>query len=166
MVRSLVLAVIATGALVTVLPRDARAAEPAAAAQPTPEQVMADVRTAMQADRADIIAKALTLTADQASKFWPLYKEFEAEQAAIIDAQFKATQKYADSYAKLTDADSAAYVNALLERDQKMHDLRVKWLAKFQTVVPAGTAARVIHVDRRLGLVTQLELAAQIPLVH
>ena len=71
-----------------------------------------------------------------------------------------------ESLSKLTEADSLAYVGALLDRDQKIHDLRVKWLKKFQSVVPAGTAARVIQIDRRLGIVAQIKLAQKIPLVH
>jgi DNA-directed RNA polymerase subunit F len=88
----------------------------------------------------------------------PLYEQFQKEQQ-VIDCQLDAT-KYADSFAKLGDAEALAYVNALLERDQKMHDLRVKWLAKFQTVVPAKTAARAIQLERRLGLVTQVGISS------
>ena len=164
MFKSLTLAV-AAGIFLPAMAADAPAAKPAAA-QPTTEQVLTDVRNDLQAARADVIAKGVSLTAEQASKFWPLFEQFQAEQNAVIDGQLKATQKYADAYAKLTDADSTAYVNALLERDQKIHDIRVKWLAKFQTVLTPGNAARVIHIDRRLGLVAQLKLASQIPLVR
>ena len=133
---------------------------------PTPEQVVEDFRRDLMGQRADIMAKGLTLTADQAAKFWPLYETFQKEQAVIVDGQMQATQKYAEKFATLTDADALAYVNALLERDQKMHDLRVKWLAKFQTVVPPKVAARAIHLERRMGLVTQVKLSSQIPLVR
>jgi len=132
---------------------------------PTPEQVVADFRSDLLAQRADVMAKGLKLSAEQAAKFWPLYETFQKEQGAIVDDQMKATQKYADSFATATDADAQAYVNALLERDQKMHDLRVKWLAKFQTVVPPRVAARAIQIERRLGLVTQVKLSSQIPLI-
>ena len=57
-------------------------------------------------------------------------------------------------------------VNALLERDAKMHDLRVKWLAKFQTVVPTKIAARAIQIDRRLGLAAQIGISTQVPLIQ
>jgi Spy/CpxP family protein refolding chaperone len=130
------------------------------------EKVMAQFRDDLQAASADIVAKGITLTSDQAAKFWPVFQQYQAEQKAIIDAQLQATQKYADSLDKLTDADALAYLSALLERDQKIHDLRVKWLKKFQSVVPAGTAARVIQIDRRLGLVAQIKLSQKIPLVH
>ena len=135
------------------------------AAEPTPEQIVSQFRDDLQAKSADVMAKALTLTAEQATKFWPLYKEYQKEQAAIVEGQIQATQKYAKNYGHLTDADAVDFINALLTRDQKTHDLRVKWLAKFQTVVPAVTAARAIQVERRLGLVSQIGVSSQIPLV-
>ena len=135
-------------------------------ATPTPEQVVEQFRTDLQAKRADVMAKGMTLTADQAAKFWPLFDTYQKEQNVIVDGQVKATQQYAASYETLSDADALKYVNALLERDAKMHDLRVKWLAKFQTVVPAKIAARAIQLDRRLGQVTQVNISSQIPLVR
>ena len=139
---------------------------PASGAQPTPEQVAAQVRNDLQASRADIMAKGLTLTAEQAAKFWPLLEQYPKEQNAIIDGQLKAIQQYADRYDQLKDADAVAFVSALLERDAKMQALRVQWLTKFQSAVPAGTAARAIQLDRRLSLAGQIQLSSMIPLVH
>jgi aspartyl aminopeptidase len=160
--------ILALVACATTLPAWSADAPPAAAAsaKPTPEQIVQDFRKDLEAKSADVMAKALTLSADQASKFWPLYKEYQKEQAAIVDGQIQATQKYAASYGQLTDAEALAYVTALLERDQKIHDLRVKWLAKFQTIVPGVTAARAIQVERRLGLVHQVGVSSQVPLVR
>jgi Spy/CpxP family protein refolding chaperone len=142
------------------------AADAPSPAEPTADQVVEQFRTDLQSQHADIMAKGLTLTSDQAAKFWPLYEQFQKEQTAIVDEQLKAIQKYSANVATLTDADALAYVKALLERDAKMQQLRVTWLAKFQTVVPVKTAARAIHIERRLGLVTQLKLASKIPLVQ
>jgi len=47
-----------------------------------------------------------------------------------------------------------------------MHALRVKWLAKFQSVVPPKVAARAIQIDRRLSNATQVAISAQVPLVR
>ena len=57
-------------------------------------------------------------------------------------------------------------MKALLDRDQKMLDLRAKWLEKFQKVVPSKIAARAIQLDRRLSNVAQIQLSQQIPLVQ
>ena len=159
-----VLAIVAMATTLPVYSADAPAA--GTATQPSPEQVVAEFRNDLEAKSADVMAKALSLTADQAAKFWPLYETYQKEQRAIVDSQLKATQDYGAKYASLTDTEALQYVNALLTRDQKIHDLRVKWLAKFQTVVPPATAARAIQVERRLGLVTQIGLSSQIPLVR
>jgi hypothetical protein len=159
--------ILALVAFATTLPAwSAEAPAPSAPAKPTPEQIVADFRKDLEAKSADVMAKALTLSADEATKFWPLYKEYQKEQSAIVQGQIQATQKYAAGYGQLTDAEALAYINALLERDQKVHDLRLKWLAKFQTVVPAVTAARAIQVERRLGLVYQVGVSSQVPLVR
>ena len=40
------------------------------------------------------MAKNLTLTAEQAAKFWPVFSAYQKEQNAIIDDQLKDIQKY------------------------------------------------------------------------
>ena len=135
------------------------------AAQPTQEQVIQQFRDDLQAAAADVMAKGLTLNAEQAAKFWPMFDAFQKEQKAIIDEQLKSLVEYRDTYKTISDADAMAYVNSLLERDQKIHDLRVKYLTKFQTVVPTRVAARAIQLDRRLGLVGQVKVSSQVPLI-
>jgi len=142
-------------------------AQPApATTTPTSEQVVAQFRSDLMARRADIMAKGLTLTSDQAAKFWPLFETFQKEQDLIVAEQIQATDQFADHYQELTDKDALTYVNALLARDEKMHDLRVKWLTKFQTVLPSKIAARAIQLDRRLGQVAQVQISQKIPLVR
>jgi Spy/CpxP family protein refolding chaperone len=158
---------IAIVALASTFPAwSADAPKAAPAAEPTHEQVIEDFRKDLEAKSADVMAKTLTLNADQATKFWPLYKEYQKELSSIVTGQIEATKKYAQGYGRLSDAEALAYVNALLERDQKVHDLRMKWLTKFQTAVPGTIAARAIQVERRMGLVQQVGVSSQIPLVR
>ena len=151
-------------ALAVDAPKDQVAATPPDKAKTA--EALAKYREAMQAERSDVMAKGLSLSADQAAKFWPLYEQFQKEQNVIIDAQIEAVKKYADHWDTLKDADSVEFVKALLDRDQKMDALRVKWLPKFQAAVPGGTAARAIQLDRRISQVAQAQLSSQIPLVH
>jgi len=136
------------------------------ATQATPEQVVADFRADLMANRSDVMANSLTLTSEQAAKFWPMFEEFQREQGQIVEAQLKATKQYGEHLADLNDSEALAYVKALLARDAKMNKLQTEWLAKFQGVVPVKTAARAIQLDRRLGQVTQVGLSSQIPLVR
>jgi hypothetical protein len=108
----------------------------------------------------------LNLTADEAARFWPAYSKFQAEQSVIVDEQLRAMQKYVDRFETLDDAGALAQVNANLNRDLQMNTLRRKWLAEFQKILPKRTAARVIQIDRRLGLAMQVSISAQMPLIE
>jgi len=149
------------------------AAKPAVATPAAPvDQRAADTkaleefRNDLQAVETEVISKAVSLTTDEATKFWPVFKRFQAEQKTIIDGQIEAVRKYAEHYATLTDADASAYVTALLDRDKRINELRTRYMAEFAKVLPAGKAARVIHVSRRLALVAQVKLSTEVPLVR
>jgi Spy/CpxP family protein refolding chaperone len=148
------------------------AAKPATASTAAADQRAADTkaleefRNDLQAVETEVISKAISLTAAEATKFWPLFERFQKEQKVIIDGQIEAVRKYAENYATLTDADAAAYVSALLDRDKRINELRTRYMAEFAKVLPAGKAARVVHVSRRLALVAQAKLSTEVPLVR
>jgi Spy/CpxP family protein refolding chaperone len=130
------------------------------------DEVLVAVREDMQADRADVMSKSLSLTADQAAKFWPAYNAYQKEQDVIMDEQLKGVQRYIESYETLDDAGAVALMKAHLDRDAKMTALRQKALGDFQKVVGAKLAARALQIDRRLSLLYQLQMVTKIPLVH
>ena len=145
------------------------AQEPSAASENDGEKVKATMvkfQDDLQALEADAVAKHLTLSADEAAAFWPQFKAYQAEQREIADGQIAAVKNYADHFKTLTDAEAQAYVDALLERDQQVHDLRKKYLALYTKTIGARKAATVVHLGRKLGFATQARLAEVIPLVR
>src|SRR5262245_45840154 len=69
----------------------------------TEEQVMDNFKHDLMSKRADVMAKGLTLSADQAAKFWPQFEQFQKEQEAIVNEQMNAIKAYADHYQELSD---------------------------------------------------------------
>lgn len=133
---------------------------------PSVDEGLKALREDLQHSRADLLAKNMTLTAEQAAKFWPMFDNYMKEQNLIIDDQLKTIQKFVDGYDKLDDAGALALINAHFDRDAKMLALRKKWLPEFQKVLPTKLAVRAIQIDRRLSLAQQFEIAAHIPLSH
>lgn len=144
----------------------AKPAPAAATTKPNVDEALRALRADLQGERSDIIAKNLTLTAEQAAKFWPVYDKYQKEQNAIMDEQLAGIQKFVDNYQNMDDATALTLLNAHLDRDAKMVALRVKWLPEFQKVLPTRTAARLIQIDRRLSMAHQLEFSARLPLIH
>src|SRR5262245_60566723 len=82
---------------------DAQQATPSPATQ-TEEDVLKAYRASMQSSRADLMAKNITLTAEQAAKFWPVFEQYQKEQNLIMDEHLKAMQKYMEASQNLDDA--------------------------------------------------------------
>jgi Spy/CpxP family protein refolding chaperone len=130
------------------------------------DDVIQSMRLDLQSSRADIMAKNMTLTAEQAAKFWPVFNAYQKEQNDIIEGQLRDIKKYVESYDTLSDAGAPALMQAHFARDTKMNALRQKWLGEFQKVLPTKLAVRAMQIDRRLSLAAQTEVTSRIPLVH
>ena len=141
-------------------------AQPAAYTPTNIDEVLKAVRYDLQSQRADVMAKNLTLDASQAAKFWPLFDAYQKEQNVIMDGQLKDIQQYIENADKMDDATALALINAHLDRDAKMVALRQKWLGQFRDAVGAKVAARMLQIDRRLSLVQQIQFASKIPLIE
>ena len=69
----------------------------------TTDEVLQAVRSDLQGSRADIIAKNVTLTADQAARFWPMFDSYQKEQNVIMDEQLRGIQRYIENFDSLDD---------------------------------------------------------------
>ena len=128
-----------------------QAAKTAGPKEPPIEDVLKVVRADLQGTRSDIIAKNITLTTEQAAKFWPVYETYQKEQNAIMDDQMKGIQKYISTYPNLDDAAALGLINAHYDRDARMNALRQKWMGEFQKL-SADQDRCPRHADRSAAI--------------
>lgn len=132
----------------------------------TMDDVLQAIRSDLQGDRADILAKNLTMNSEVAAKFWPMFEKYQTEQNVIMDEQLRGLQRYIEDYDTLDDAGALALINAHFDRDGRMNTLRQKWFGEFQKVLGTKLAARAMQIDRRLSLAHQIQFSSRIPLIH
>ena len=144
----------------------AQQARPVSTTPAAVDEMLAAVRADMQGTRADVMAKNLTLNAEQAAKFWPVYEAYQKEQNVIMDEHLRGVQRFIESFDTLDDTGALALIEDHLDRDAKMNALRQKALGDFQKAVGTKLAVRAIQIDRRLSLAYQLQIVSKIPLVH
>jgi Spy/CpxP family protein refolding chaperone len=146
--------------------------QPSAAAAPSQPQSppltrdqIEGIRAEIRKGKSDLIAKNVSLTADEAAKFWPIYKQYEAAGKALNDKRFDLITKYIDAGDKADAAMATNVVKASLQRDIDVAKLRVEYAPKFAKVLPKAKAARVLQVDRALSLMIDAKLASMVPLL-
>jgi hypothetical protein len=124
-----------------------------------------DIRAEIRAGKSDLIAKNVSLTSEEAAKFWPVYKQYEAAGKALNDKRVDLLMKFIDAGDKPDPKLLTNLVKASLQRDLDLAKLRVDYAPRFAKILPTEKAARFLQVERALSLVADAKLASMVPLL-
>src|SRR5262249_23571700 len=100
------------------------------------------------------------------AKFWPIYREYDVELAAINDDRMKLIGDYSKSYATLSDADADRIARAALDVEGRRQSLRGKYYDRVKTALSANQAARFLQIENQIQLIIDLQIAASLPIVQ
>jgi hypothetical protein len=124
------------------------------------------MRKDMRDQKKQVVAANLPLTADEAMKFWPVYDAYTQQTIKINDRRYALFKEYAANYTTMTDVQASNYIRRWNEVDGAFSNLRLEWIPKFEQVLGPKKTAAFFQIDRRVGLMIELQLASQLPLVQ
>jgi Spy/CpxP family protein refolding chaperone len=143
----------------------------AAPAQSAPPHSVTDndiemLREDLRAQRKQITAQNMTLTADEATKFWPIFDQYRQEAIKINDDRWALIKEYAANYSTMTDAQAQTYIRRSNAIDEQLMALRMKYVPLFEKVISPRKTALWFQIDRRIDLLINLQLSSAIPMVN
>jgi len=130
------------------------------------EQEIKLLRQDLRAGKKQIVALNMQLSEAEALKFWPVYDAYTLETTKLNDTLQALVKEYAQNYESLTDENAKSLTKRALDMDAAATKLRVKYVPLFNKVISAKKTARFMQIDRRLGLLVNIQLAAALPLVQ
>ena len=125
------------------------------------EMLRADLRS----QRKEITAQNMVLTADEATKFWPIFDQYRKEAIKANDQRWALIKEYADNYSTMTDAQSQDYIKRSTAVDQDLLALRMKYVPILEKVISPKKTALWYQIDRRIDLLINLQLSTLVPMV-
>lgn len=125
------------------------------------ELLRADVRT----KKMEMVAERMQFTGNEADAFWPLYRQYEVELAAINDKKIKVVRDYMTSHDNLDGARAKELAQRVFEVDQMTLDLRKKYFQEMTGVLSPKTVVRFLQLERRLQQLVDVQLASDFPLI-
>jgi Spy/CpxP family protein refolding chaperone len=123
------------------------------------------LRSDLRAQRKEITAQNMGLTADEATKFWPIFDQYRQEAIKSNDERWALIKEYAANYNTMTDAQAQDYIKRSTAIDQQLLALRMKYVPAFEKVISPKKTALWYQIDRRIDLLINLQLSTQIPMV-
>jgi len=122
------------------------------------------LRKDVRSEKAKLIGAVMQLDTDEAAKFWPIYKEYEAELDKVNDQRVANIVEYSRTYTQLTDAKADELIRNAMEFQKQRNALLGKYYERFKEALGAVTAARFVQVEHQLLLIIDLQIASQLPI--
>jgi len=124
------------------------------------------LRAGLRAQRKEIVAQNMALTADEATKFWPIFDQYRKEAIKPNDERWAVIKDYAANYNTMTDAQAQDYIKRSTAVDQQLLALRMKYVPVFEKVISSQKTALWYQIDRRIDILINLQLSTVIPMVN
>jgi hypothetical protein len=126
------------------------------------ELMRSDIRT----KKASLIADRMKFTDQEAAAFWPVYRQYETELAAINDKKVSIMKDYVNHHQSLNDKQAKQLAEDVFDVDQKTLDLRTKCFGALEKVLPGKTIVRWLQLERRLQLLVDAQLSKDLPMIQ
>jgi hypothetical protein len=127
---------------------------------------IAQLRQGLRDDKRQTTAETLKLTNAEAEKFWPIYDKYIAELTVINNAKYGLIKEYSEKFGSYTDAQATDFIKRWLDVDVKASKLRSRYVPVVGKVLPGVKTATFFQIDRRLAMLVNLGLAAQLPILQ
>jgi Spy/CpxP family protein refolding chaperone len=115
-------------------------------------------------EKKELIASLITLTPEEAAKFWPVYDQYEVERKKLGKERVELLKQVADAYQAMTPEKADAVAKRTTELTMKTDKLLEKYHASMKKAVGSETAFEFYQAE--LYLLTEIRAAImeEIPL--
>lgn len=124
------------------------------------------IRAQINANRKALVAANLGLTEEESQVFWPLYREFHAEKAGLMDQRMAILLDFRDNFDMLTDEKSAQIIEDYFRFEKDLLKLRRDYAKKFTRAIPAKKTLRYLQMENKMDDIVEFELAQIVPLAE
>ncbi len=125
------------------------------------------LRSDFNSSKVQVLDEAMHLTAAEADKFWPVYRDYERDLAPIGDRKLALIREFLSYHkAGTLDEEKARDLAAQwLDNSQARLDLWKKYHRKISESVSPVRAAQFLQVENQLALFVDICIASEMPQV-
>ncbi len=123
------------------------------------------LRKDVNAEKARLLGTVMQFDAEDAAKFWPIYRDYDAELNKLNDLRVANIKEYARTYKEMTDAKADELIKSAMAYQKQRDELLGKYYELVKQQLGAITAARFVQVENQLLMIIDLKIASSLPVV-
>jgi hypothetical protein len=124
------------------------------------------LRSDVRAQKVAVITEMMEFSESDAAKFWPIYRDYDAEMTKLSDERVAIIDDYAKNYEKMTDDAADRLATKAIDLDARRRAATAKCYENAKKALGAKTAMRFLQVEHQLLLLIDLQIAASLPIVR
>lgn len=130
-----------------------------------PESYIALIRSDLQTRKTATLQQNLTLSDDEAKKFWPLQRSFENDLEKLGDERLDVIREYAKNWHQLSDETAKSLGQRLLEYHKKRVELAQKYFQRMSKELSPTVAAKFFQIEIQLEDLIDIAIGSSVPLI-
>jgi len=146
--------------------QDKKVVEPGDSAELNTQAYIQLLRQDVQGKREAIIREGMQLDEKQSAAFWPIYKEYAAEQSKLGDQKLAIIDEYARNFLTMNDADAQKLADQVMALDEQRLALRRKYFDLMKKALPTVLVVRFFQLDQQIQLLLDLQVSTHLPIIE
>ena len=123
------------------------------------------LRSDVRQQKAEIMGSVMLLSTQDATKFWPIYGDYDAQLTKLNDQRIENIKEYARAYDEMTDEKADELIQKSMAYQKQRAELLAQTYDKVKQALGAVTAARFAMIEHQLLLIIDLQIASSLPVV-
>ena len=112
-----------------------------------------------------IVSQTMKFSEEDASVFWPIYKEYEIELDKLGDKRLANIKDFVNNYDKMTDQKADKIIDQAFNYQKERLELKRNMYDKLKNKLNPSTAAKFIQLERQIQLIIDMKINAELPLI-
>jgi len=129
------------------------------------ERDLALLRRDLRSEKKKIIALNMSLTEDEATKFWPVYDQYIADITKPYDQFYGSVKDFVGKQKTMTDAEASAFMKRWGQLLVEIAQTRQRYIPIIEKVIPPKKSAMFFQIDRRLYSLLELQVITEMPIL-
>lgn len=141
------------------------AAEPAAAPGAAEQANRDALLSAIRSNRKALVATNLQLTDAEATKFWPVYEQYQKAREANGNRLVAVIEDYTANFTTLSNEKAMKLMDDYLAIEAERVKVKQDFVPDFAKALPGRKVARFYQIENKMDAVIRYDLAATIPVI-
>ena len=160
------IAILALTAVTGLFAQEQKVQDPAQSQELNEQAYIRLLRADLKTKKKQIVTDTMQLTDQQGAIFWPIYRQYDAEQTKLGDQKLTIVQDYAQNFLNMSNEKADQLAQRVMALDDQRSALRRKYYDLMKKSLPSVLVVRFFQVEAQLQLLVDLQIASNLPIIE